>query len=101
MGWTNVDTAKCGRCAVYTPTNELVFSSDGRPFCTTCGVQGREPLRDRVPHVAAKPVPEEWTAPEFRPSIFKRVNHPARVAALVMLAVTLCFPLAACIDSQL
>lgn len=88
MGWSSVDTAKCGRCAVYTPTNELVFSPDGRAFCTACG----------VPRVV---VAEEWVTPEFRPSFTKRLAHPARVAALVMLAVTLSFPLAACISSQL
>lgn len=97
-GWKQVDTARCERCAVYTPTTDLVFSADGRPFCSVCG----------VPKTAAPPAPKarvyvpaadvgvsvDWAAP-YPPM---RLDHHARVAALVMVVVTLCFPLAACVS---
>lgn len=98
-GWKQVDTARCERCSVYTPTTDLVFSSDGRPYCSTCG----------VPKTAAKPAPKarvyvpaadvnvssDWAASPYART---RLDHHARVAALVMVVITLCFPLAACVS---
>lgn len=86
----HVDTARCERCSVYIPTTELVFSADGRPYCTDCGVP---PSRPHVYVAAADVGVIDWA-----PYPQMRLEHHARVAALVMLAVTLCFPLAACVS---
>ncbi|MBX3231539.1 MAG: hypothetical protein KIT84_24075 [Labilithrix sp.] len=64
---------------MYTPTTELIFSA-GRAYCTSCGVPAVADVGDWELH-----------AP-------KTLEHHARVAALVMLVVTLCFPLAACVS---
>lgn len=89
-GWKQVDTARCERCSVYTPTMDLVFSEDGRPYCTSCGVP---PARVYVPRADVRAEVLEWL-----PMPRMRLEHHARVAALVMLVVTLCFPLAACVS---
>jgi hypothetical protein len=73
-----VDTARCERCAVYTPKEDLVFSRTGRIFCTTCGV------------------PADADVIEWVPTARRHIEHHARVVAVVMIAITLCFPLAAC-----
>jgi hypothetical protein len=73
-----VETARCERCAVYTPREDLVFSRTGRIFCTTCGVPADADVI-------------EWARPART-----RIEHHARVVAAVMLLITLCFPLAAC-----
>lgn len=84
-GWKSCDTARCERCSVYTPTADLVFSS-GRAYCTDCGAPP-------APARAAAFEEMEWPATGLQ-----RLEHPARVAAVVMLAITLCFPLAACVS---
>jgi len=43
-------------------------------------------------------VAEGYDVVEWKPWSAKRLEHPVRVAALVMLVVTLCFPLAACVS---
>ena len=54
----------------------------------------------RVGIVAREFAPEDDVV-EWVPRTRTRLEHPARVAAFVMLAVTLLFPLAACVSSQL
>lgn len=97
-GWKQVDTARCERCSVYTPTTDLVFSTDGRPFCTGCGVpKTAPPPRPRV-YAAPSHVGSDAGLADWAPSPQLHLEHHARVAALVMLVVTLCFPLAACVS---
>lgn len=92
-GWKQVETARCERCGVYSSTTDLAFSPEGRAYC--CG--GAPSIRPQPPpkrvYVPAADVVAEW-----QPYPQMRIEHHARVAALVMLAVTLCFPLAACVS---
>jgi hypothetical protein len=92
-GWKQVDTARCERCGVYSSTTDLAFSPDGRAYCCGGAPSIRPPKRVYVPAADVSLANETWA-----PFPQMRLEHHARVAALVMLAVTLCFPLAACVS---
>jgi hypothetical protein len=98
-GWKDVETARCTRCAIYTPTTDLVRAADDRLYCTECGVPA-----------ATRPVPhedEEWCIPP-RPYagadtlVFVLVHgvteKRARLVAGLMVLAAIAFPLAACVS---
>ena len=37
MTWKSVDTLRCNRCAVFTPTDDILYTTNGETYCTTCG----------------------------------------------------------------
>lgn len=37
MSWQTIDTVRCTRCAVFTPTDDLAFATDGSTYCVSCG----------------------------------------------------------------
>jgi hypothetical protein len=77
MGWKMVDTVRCSRCDVFTPTDDMLYASDGSTYCGACGP------------------PPISIAPIFRVSRFdfkEMKRHPFFVAcAAVALIVTSSF----------
>ena len=88
-GWETVETARCARCAVYTPTCDVVLGPDGRPYCLSCGAPST--TAPRSPATAREPFDDEWVRPPRA-----RAGQHIRLAVAVMLIVTFTFPLAAC-----
>ena len=86
-GWDTVETARCTRCAIYTPTCHLVLAPDGRAYCLSCGAP--ETTSAAVDDASA----DAWVRP---PSA--AADQRVRVVAAFMLLVTLAFPLAACVS---
>jgi len=37
QGWASIDTVRCDRCAIFTPTDDLRFATDGSTYCERCG----------------------------------------------------------------
>ena len=90
-GWETVETARCARCAIYTPTSDVVLGPDGRPYCLSCGAP--RVTAARSPASARQPFDDEWVRPSNA-----RTNPRVRLAVALMLVVTLAFPLAACVS---
>lgn len=82
MGWKSVDTVRCNRCAVFTPTDDIRYATTGDAYCTTCGVP---PVSIR-PYVA--------TAGGLRLSRLK--NNPVAMTAVAIAAVVASCFMAAC-----
>jgi hypothetical protein len=82
MSWASVDTVRCERCAVFTPTDDILFSTSGTAYCTTCGAP---PISIRPP----APSPIAVSADRLKRS------PVALAAAAVFAVVASCF-VAAC-----
>lgn len=89
-GWETLDTARCERCAIYTPTSDLVLGPDGRPYCLTCGAPPVATARRAGVSIS---VDDEWVRPPRTSA-----DHRVRLVAGLMVLATLAFPLAACIS---
>lgn len=37
MSWQTIDTVRCARCRVFTPTDDLRRAADGTIYCVPCG----------------------------------------------------------------
>lgn len=37
MSWKSVDTVRCSRCAVFTPTDDILYTTSGDAYCDRCG----------------------------------------------------------------
>ena len=75
MPWMSVDTVRCERCAVFTPTDEVLYTTSGDVYCTSCG---------------APPVP-------IRPPVASQLKkNPIFVAAAAVAAVVASCFMAAC-----
>jgi hypothetical protein len=85
MTWKSVDTVRCNRCAVFTPTDDILYTTSGDTYCTTCG----------APPVSIRP-----PAPSPIAVSAARLNHlkrsPVAVAAAVVFAVVTSSFVAAC-----
>jgi hypothetical protein len=88
-GWETVDTARCTRCAIYTPTSDLVLGPDQKPYCIACG----PPVRTAPPVSSLEEDWEVWASPARR-----TLERPARVVAALMVFGAIAFPLAACVS---
>lgn len=82
MTWMSVDTVRCERCAVFTPTDEILYTTSGATYCTTCGVP---PVSIRPP--AASPIAV---------SAARLKKSPVFVAAAAVAAVVASCFMAAC-----
>lgn len=82
MTWKSVDTVRCDRCAVFTPTDDILYTTDGDSYCTTCGAP---PVSIRPP--VASPI--AVSAARLRKS-------PLLVATAAVAAVIASFFMAAC-----
>jgi hypothetical protein len=81
MAWKSVDTVRCIRCAVFTPTDDILYTTSGDAYCTTCG----------APPVSIRPPvsPIAVSTAHLRKS-------PVAIAAAAVLAVVMSFFVAAC-----
>lgn len=82
MGWAMVNTTRCNRCAVFTPTDDILYTTSGDAYCTTCGAP---PVSIRPP----APSPIAISAARFK-------RNPVFVAAAAVAAVVASFFMAAC-----
>jgi hypothetical protein len=92
MNPRDIETARCARCAVYTPIEDLRRATSGLLYCDVCGVP---PASARAP---------SWT-PSWEDDLswVRRSNgfvldRPTRIVAGLMIVITLVFPLAACLS---
>jgi hypothetical protein len=56
MGWQAIDTVRCARCAVFTPTDDLRRAADGTVFCVTCGPPPTVDREDLATEPPARPL---------------------------------------------
>ena len=82
MPWKNVDTVRCARCAVFTPTEDILYTTSGATYCNTCGAP---PVSIRPP----APSPIAVSAARLK-------RNPVFVAAAAVAAVVASFFMAAC-----
>lgn len=81
MGWKMVDTVRCSRCAVFTPTDDLLYTTSGDAYCSTCG----------APPVSIRPAVSPIAVSAAR---LKR--SPVALAAAAVFAVVASSFIAAC-----
>ena len=79
MGWKSVDTVRCNRCAVFTPTDDIRYATTGDAYCTTCGLP---PVSIR-PYVVMTP-------------LSRLKKNPVAMTAVAMAAVVASCFMAAC-----
>ena len=85
MTWKSVDTVRCDRCAVFTPTVDILYTTSGDVYCTTCG----------APPVSIRPpAPSPIAVSAARLAHLKR--NPVFVATAAVAAVVASFFMAAC-----
>jgi hypothetical protein len=76
MSWRSIETVRCERCAVFTPSDEVQFAVDGTTYCVTCG----------PPSVA---MARTWT-----PAVPRPVAAAAAICAALFVAIVLLAELA-------
>ena len=84
MTWKSVDTVRCNRCAVFTPTDDILYTTSGDVYCTTCGAP---PVSIRPP--AASPIAV---------SAARLKKNPVFVAGAAVAAVVASCFMAACVS---
>jgi hypothetical protein len=82
MPWKSVDTVRCERCAVFTPTDDILYTTSGTAYCSECGAP---PVSIRPP--APSPIAV---------STARLKRNPVAVATAVVAAVVASFFVAAC-----
>jgi hypothetical protein len=82
MTWKSVDTVRCERCAVFTPTDDILYTTSGTIYCTTCG----------APPVSIRPPPPSPIA--VSTARFKR--SPVAIAFAAVAAIVMSSFIAAC-----
>jgi len=35
--WMQIDTVRCTRCAVFQPSDDILYASNGSTYCGSCG----------------------------------------------------------------
>jgi hypothetical protein len=85
MTWKSVDTVRCERCAVFTPTDDILYTTSGTIYCTTCG----------APPVSVRPPPPSPIAVSAARLAHLKKN-PVVVAAAAVAAIVMSFFVAAC-----
>jgi hypothetical protein len=83
MAWTSIDTVRCVRCAVFTPTDDILYTTSGDAYCTTCGAP---PVSMRRP---VSPIAVSTARAHLK-------KNPVFVAAAAVAAVVASFFVAAC-----
>lgn len=82
MAWKSVDTVRCAPCAVFTPTDDILYTTSGEAYCTACGAP---PVSIRPP----APSPIAVTTARLK-------RNPVLVAAAAVAAIVASFFVAAC-----
>ena len=82
MPWKSVDTVRCNRCAVFTPTDDILYTTSGDTYCNTCGAP---PVSIRPP----APSPIAVSAARLK-------RNPFAVATAAVFAVIASSFIAAC-----
>jgi hypothetical protein len=85
MPWKTVDTVRCERCAVFTPTDDILYTTSGGVYCSTCG----------APPVSIRPpAPSPIAVSAARLARLK--TNPVVVVAAAVAAIIMTFFMAAC-----
>lgn len=82
MGWATVDTVRCKRCAVFTPTDDILYATSGDAYCSPCG----------APPVSIRPPPPSPIAV----SATRLKRNPIALATAAVFAVVASSFIAAC-----
>ena len=88
MAWKSVDTVRCERCAVFTPTDDILYTTSGTTYCTTCGAPPVSFASIRPP------APSPIAISAARLAHLKK--DPVFVAAAAVAAIVASFFMAAC-----
>ena len=83
--WKSVDTVRCIRCRVFTPTDDILYTTSGNAWCTHCG----------APPVSIRPPPPSPIAVSAARLAHLKKN-PVFVAAAAVAAIVMSFFMAAC-----